>query len=168
MAIIDEKVLWASADKLRGSIGASDYMHIVLGLIFLKYISDRFEEKYAQLVEEGDGFENDKDEYISEHIFWVPEKARWNYVATFSKQEEIGQKLDEAFIEIEKENEELKGILPKIYSSSTVDKRRLGELIDLFTNQLETSADGDFMGQVYEYLSVGTGQAQRFFMADHS
>lgn len=74
MAVIDEKVLWASADKLRGSIGASDYMHIVLGLIFLKYISDRFEENYAHLVEEGDGFENDKDEYIFEHIFWVLKK----------------------------------------------------------------------------------------------
>lgn len=152
MALIDEKVLWASADKLRGSIGASDYMHIVLGLIFLKYISDRFEEKYNDLLEEGEGFENDKDEYTSEHIFWVPEHSRWNYVSTFSKQESIGQKLDEAFIEIEKENEELKGILPKIYSSSTVDKRRLGELIDLFTNQLETSGEGDFMGQVYEYF----------------
>lgn len=152
MALIDEKVLWASADKLRGSISASDYMHIVLGLIFLKYISDRFEEKYSQLVNEGEGFENDKDEYLSDHIFWVPEEARWNYVSTFSKQEEIGQKLDKAFIEIEKENDELKGILPKIYSSTTVDKRRLGELIDLFTNQLETSADGDFMGQVYEYF----------------
>lgn len=152
MALIDEKVLWASADKLRGSISASDYMHIVLGLIFLKYISDRFEEKFVQLVKEGEGFENDKDEYLSDHIFWVPEYARWNYVSTFSKQEEIGQKLDEAFLEIEKENEELKGILPKIYSSATVDKRRLGELIDLFTNQLETSADGDFMGQVYEYF----------------
>lgn len=152
MAIIDEKVLWASADKLRGSIGASDYMHIVLGLIFLKYVSDRFEEKYQELVADGDGFENDKDEYTSEHIFWVPDKARWNYVSTFSKQEIIGQKLDEAFIEIEKENDELKGILPKIYSSSTVDKRRLGELIDLFTNQLETDGEGDFMGQVYEYF----------------
>ena len=105
MAIIDEKVLWASADKLRGSIGASDYMHIVLGLIFLKYVSDRFEEKYQELVSDGDGFENDKDEYTSEHIFWVPDKARWNYVSTFSKQEIIGQKLDEAFIEIEKEND---------------------------------------------------------------
>ena len=152
MALIDEKVLWASADKLRGSIGASDYMHIVLGLIFLKYISDRFEEKYNELLKEGEGFENDKDEYTSEHIFWVPEHSRWNYVSTFSKQESIGQKLDEAFIEIEKENEELKGILPKIYSSSTVDKRRLGELIDLFTNQLETGGEGDFMGQVYEYF----------------
>lgn len=150
--MIDEKLLWASADKLRGSIGASDYMHVVLGLIFLKYISDRFEDKYQHLVEEGEGFENDKDEYTSEHIFWVPEKARWNYIATFSKQEELGQILDEAFIEIEKENDELKGILPKIYSSSSVDKRRLGELIDLFSNQLETSGEGDFMGQVYEYF----------------
>lgn len=150
--MIDEKLLWASADKLRGSIGASDYMHVVLGLIFLKYISDRFEDKYQHLVKEGEGFENDKDEYTSEHIFWVPEKARWNYITRFSKQEELGQILDEAFIEIEKENDELKGILPKIYSSSSVDKRRLGELIDLFSNQLETSVEGDFMGQVYEYF----------------
>ena len=152
MAKIDEKILWASADKLRGSVSASDYMHVVLGLIFLKYISDRFEDKYNHLVSEGEGFENDKDEYTSEHIFWVPEKSRWNYIAQFSKQEELGQKLDEAFIEIEKENDELKGILPKIYSSSAIDKRRLGELIDLFSNQLETSGEGDFMGQVYEYF----------------
>lgn len=152
MAKIDEKILWASADKLRGSVSASDYMHVVLGLIFLKYISDRFEDKYNHLVSEGEGFENDKDEYTSEHIFWVPKKSRWNYIAQFSKQEELGQKLDEAFIEIEKENDELKGILPKIYSSSAIDKRRLGELIDLFSNQLETSGEGDFMGQVYEYF----------------
>ena len=153
MALINENVLWASADKLRGSVAPSDYMHITLGLIFLKYISDRFDDKYKSLVEEGEGFENDKDEYIADHIFWVPEKSRWSYVASFSKQEEIGQKLDEAFIELEKENEELKGILPKTYSKPEVDKRRLGELIDLFTNQLVTEdKEGDFMGQVYEYF----------------
>lgn len=153
MAIINENILWASADKLRGSVAPSDYMHITLGLIFLKYISDRFEEKHKALLDEGEGFENDKDEYIADHIFWVPEKSRWEYVASFSKQEEIGQKLDEAFIELEKENEELKGILPKTYSKPEVDKRRLGELVDLFTNELITEdKEGDFMGQVYEYF----------------
>ena len=153
MALIDENVLWASADKLRGSVAPSDYMHITLGLIFLKYISDRFEEKYNDLLKDNEGFENDKDEYLADHIFWLPEKARWKKVAKYSKQEEIGQKLDEAFLEIEKENEELKGILPKMYSKPEIDKRRLGELVDLFTNKLITEdKEGDFMGQVYEYF----------------
>lgn len=154
MILIDEKLLWAAADKLRGSIGASDYMHIVLGLIFLKYLSDRFEEKYNELVKEGDGFEEDKDSYTSDYIFYVPENARWEYVSGFSKIEEIGQKLDEAFLALEKENEGLKDILPKIYSSASVDKRRLGELIDLFSNELNTDEahKGDFIGQIYEYF----------------
>ena len=154
MILIDEKLLWAAADKLRGSIGASDYMHIVLGLIFLKYLSDRFEEKYNELLKEGEGFEEDKDSYTSDYIFWVPENARWDYIASFSKVEEIGQKLDEAFLALEKENEGLKDILPKIYSSASVDKRRLGELIDLFSNELDTDEahKGDFIGQIYEYF----------------
>lgn len=92
MALINENVLLASADKLRGSVAPSDYIHITLGFIFLKYISDRFEEKYKALVKEGEGFENDKDEYMADHILGVPEKSRWEYVASFSKQEEIERK----------------------------------------------------------------------------
>ena len=148
-----ESVLWDSANKLRGGIAASDYMHVVLGLIFLKYLSDKFEVRYNELVKEGLGYETDKDEYSKDMIFWIPEKARWSYISKFSKSEELGKILDEAFIEIEKENESLKNILPKTYSKLEIDQRRLGELIDLFTNKLDTTnANGDFFGKVYEYF----------------
>lgn len=148
-----ESVLWNSANKLRGGIAASDYMHVVLGLIFLKYLSDKFEVRYNELVKEGLGYETDKDEYSKDMIFWIPEKARWSYISKFSKSEELGKILDEAFIEIEKENESLKNILPKTYSKLEIDQRRLGELIDLFTNKLDmTNANGDFFGKVYEYF----------------
>ena len=148
-----ESILWDSANKLRGGISASDYMHVVLGLIFLKYISDKFEVRYNELVKEGLGYEKDKDEYSKDMIFWIPEKARWSYISKFSKSEELGKILDEAFIEIEKENESLKNILPKTYSKLEIDQRRLGELIDLFTNKLDTTdANGDFFGKVYEYF----------------
>ena len=148
-----ESILWDSANKLRGGISASDYMHVVLGLIFLKYLSDKFEVRYNELVKEGLGYEKDKDEYSKDMIFWIPEKARWSYISKFSKSEELGKILDEAFIEIEKENESLKNILPKTYSKLEIDQRRLGELIDLFTNKLDTTdANGDFFGKVYEYF----------------
>ena len=148
-----ESILWDSANKLRGGIAASDYMHVVLGLIFLKYLSDKFEVRYNELVKEGLGYETDKDEYSKDMIFWIPEKARWSYISKFSKSEELGKILDEAFIEIEKENESLRNILPKIYSKLEIDQRRLGELIDLFTNKLDTTnANGDFFGKVYEYF----------------
>ena len=111
-----ESVLWDSAHKLRGGIAASDYMHVVLGLIFLKYLSDKFEVRYNELVKEGLGYEIDKDEYSKDMIFWIPEKARWSYISKFSKSEELGKILDEAFIEIEKENESLKNILPNFPS----------------------------------------------------
>jgi len=148
-----ESVLWDSANKLRGGISASDYMHVVLGLIFLKYLSDKFEVRYNELVKEGLGYETDKDEYSKDMMFWIPEKARWSYISKFSKSEELGKILDEAFIEIEKENESLKNILPKTYSKLEIDQRRLGELIDLFTNKLDTTnTNGDFFGKVYEYF----------------
>lgn len=148
-----ESVLWDSANKLREGIAASDYMHVVLGLIFLKYLSDKFEVRYNELVKEGLGYETDKDEYSKDMMFWIPEKARWSYISKFSKSEELGKILDEAFIEIEKENESLKNILPKTYSKLEIDQRRLGELIDLFTNKLDTTnTNGDFFGKVYEYF----------------
>ena len=148
-----ENVLWDSANKLRGGLAAADYMHVVLGLIFLKYLSDKFDVRYKELVDEGKGYENDIDEYSKNMVFWIPEEARWSYISKYSKSEELGKILDEAFIAIEKQNPELKNILPKTYSKLEVDQRRLGELIDLFTNKLDTTnAGGDFFGKVYEYF----------------
>ena len=135
-----EKTLWAAADKLIGAVMPHDYMKMVLGLIFLKYVSDRFDAKYKQLVAEGDGFEEEKDAYAEDNVFWIPETARWNSIKKFVKDEKIGSVLDQALIDIEKENDELRGILPKVYSKGDVDKRRLGELVDLFSNNLIFSA----------------------------
>jgi type I restriction enzyme M protein len=104
-----EETLWKAADKLRGSMDSGEYKHVVLGLIFLKYISDKFETKYEELVEEGDGFEEDRDEYAHENIFWVPKEARWGFIKDNAKDSKIGQYIDDAMIEIEKENPSLRG-----------------------------------------------------------
>ena len=120
-----EKEIWKAADLLRGNLDASEYKSVVLGLIFLKYISDRFESKYQSLVEEGDGFEEDKDEYTSENIFFVPHEARWSVVAKAAHTPEIGTIIDNAMRLIEKENLRLKGILPKNFARPELDKRRL-------------------------------------------
>ena len=108
-----EETLWKAADKLRGSMDASEYKHVVLGLIFLKYISDKFETKFDALVEEGAGFEEDRDEYEAENIFWVPKEARWSFIKDNAKDPKIGQFIDDAMILIEKENTSLKGVLDK-------------------------------------------------------
>lgn len=129
-----EKKIWKAADKLRGNMDASEYKRVVLGLIFLKYISDSFEEKYIDLVEEGAGFEEEKDEYLAENIFYVPEEARWSYISKHANQQEIGQIIDNAMVAIERENTRLAGILPKTFARPELDKRRLGEVVDLFTN----------------------------------
>ena len=121
-----EETLWKSADKLRGSMDASEYKHVTLGLIFLKYISDKFETKYNELVVEGDGFEEDRDEYTYENIFWVPKQSRWGFIKDHAKDPKIGQYIDEAMIEIEKENPSLRGVLDKRYARPGLDKRRLG------------------------------------------
>ena len=135
MAIIGfEEKLWEAADKLRNNMDAAEYKHVILGLIFLKYVSDTFKEKYDQLLEEDPDFVEDRDEYLAEGVFWVPENARWQYIAQHSKQAEIGQIVDAALDAIEKENDSLKGVLPKNYSRPELDKRILGEIIDLFTN----------------------------------
>ena len=128
-----EKQIWDAACVLRGNIDASEYKSVVLGLIFLKYISDRFEGKYQELVEEGDGFEEDVDEYISENIFFVPENARWKIISAAAHTPEIGSVIDDAMRSIEKENKRLKDILPKNFARPELDKRRLGEVVDLFT-----------------------------------
>ena len=129
-----EKQIWDAACVLRGNLDASEYKSVVLGLIFLKYISDRFEDKYKQLVTEGDGFENDQDEYLAEGIFYVPQGARWEEIAAKAHSPEIGLVIDNAMRAIEKENPRLKDILPKNFARPELDKRRLGDVVDLFTN----------------------------------
>lgn len=148
-----EETLWKAADKLRGSMDSGEYKHVVLGLIFLKYISDKFETKYNELVDEGDGFEEDRDEYTVENIFWVPVEARWGYVKDHAKDVKVGQIIDDAMILIEKENPTLKGVLDKRYARPELDKRRLGELIDLIsTIKLHGNGEKDLLGRVYEYF----------------
>lgn len=151
-----EKEIFKAADKLRGNIDAAEYKNVVLGLIFLKYISDSFEEKYKELLEESDGFEEDRDEYLAENIFFVPEEARWDYIAKQATTSEIGQVIDKAMIAIEEENDRLKGILPKNFARPELDKRRLGEVVDLFNNlKLKEHGDSkDILGRTYEYALV--------------
>lgn len=148
-----EETLWKSADKLRGSMDSAEYKYVVLGLIFMKYISDKFETKYNELLEEGEGFEEDRDEYEAENIFWVPKEARWGYLKDNAKDPKIGQIIDDAMILIEKENPTLKGVLDKRYARPELDKRRLGELIDLIsTIRLHKNGEKDLLGRVYEYF----------------
>ena len=148
-----EKQIWDAACVLRGNMDASEYKSVVLGLIFLKYISDRFDEKYQALVAEGDGFEEDIDEYTSEGIFFVPENARWNVFASTAHTPEIGTIIDEAMRAIEKENKRLKDILPKNFARPELDKRRLGDVVDLFTNikMVDAGSSKDVLGRTYEY-----------------
>lgn len=148
-----EKQIWDAACVLRGNMDASEYKNVVLGLIFLKYISDRFEEKYQALVDEGDGFEEDVDEYTSEGIFFVPANARWSVIAEAAHTPEIGTVIDEAMRSIERENKRLKDILPKNFARPELDKRRLGDVVDLFTNiqMIEHGSENDILGRTYEY-----------------
>ncbi len=154
-----EKTLWAAADKLRSNMDAAEYKHIVLGLIFLKYISDAFNDLHKQLKAGKGEFEGadpeDADEYLANNIFFVPEKSRWQYLQDRAKQPEVGKWLDEAMDAIEKINPSLKGVLPKIYADPELNKQRLGELIDLI-GTIGFSQDGhkakDLLGRVYEYF----------------
>ena len=128
----------------------------MLGLIFLKYISDRFAQRHAEIIrEEAGAYSEDRDEYTAEGVFWVPASARWHVVQAAAKQTDIGKRIDEAMTEIEKENPKLKGILPKGYARPTLDQRRLGELVDLIgTIGLGTAEHQarDTLGRVYEYF----------------
>ena len=149
-----ENKLWEMADKLRGNIQSADYKHVVLGLIFLKYISDAFEEKYAELVADGEGFEEDIDAYAEDNIFFVPIEARWENIKKEAKKPTIGQTIDDAMIAIEKMNSTLKGVLTKNYARPELDKTKLGELVDLFSFNLggKESKAQDVLGRVYEYF----------------
>lgn len=144
--------LWLAADKLRGNISSSDYKYVVLGLIFLKYISDAFEVQREKAI--ADGFDpEDRDYYTADNVFWVPKEARWDTLVASAKQPTIGVLIDEAMDAVERDNSSLKGVLPKNYAREALDKRRLGELIDLFTNTTFKSDNAkDLLGRVYEYF----------------
>ncbi len=147
-----EGQIWAAADILRGNMDAAEYKHVVLGLIFLKYISDKFEARYQELQADNDDVE-DKDAYTEANVFYVPPTARWNVIAQAAHSAEIGSVIDDAMRSIEKENKRLKDILPKNYSRAELDKRRLGNVVDLFTNiqMIEHGSDKDILGRTYEY-----------------
>jgi len=157
-----EKEIWKAADLLRGNLDASEYKSVVLGLIFLKYISDSFEARFQVLTDEGDGFEEDKDEYTSENIFFVPQDARWSVIASAAHTPEIGAAIDNAMRLIEKENSRLKGILPKNFARPELDKRRLGNVVDLFTNikMKEHGGSKDILGRAYEYCLSKFAEAE--------
>lgn len=147
-----EAKLWQAADKLRGNISSSEYKYVVLGLIFLKYISDAFDVQYKKAESENYNPE-DRDFYTADNVFWVPKEARWDYLVTNAKQPSIGVLIDGAMDAVERDNPSLKGVLPKNYAREALDKRRLGELIDLFTNATFHSENAkDLLGQVYEYF----------------
>ncbi len=152
-----EQTLWQAADKLRNNLDAAEYKHVVLGLIFLKYISDAFEEKHAALLaQQAQGADpEDPDEYRAENVFWVPKEARWSHLRANAKQPTIGKLIDDAMVAIERDNPSLKGVLPKEYNRPALDKQRLGELIDLIGTISMGDAEHrskDILGRVYEYF----------------
>ena len=165
-----EDKLWAAADKLRGNMDAAEYKHVVLGLIFLKYISDAFLEKHNWLMEESSnpkseyfvrepqaryGIAEDRDEYLADNVFWVPPEARWHYLQKNAKRPEIGKLVDDAMTAIERDNKTLKRVLPKDYARPALNKVRLGELIDLIATiglGDKESRQKDILGRVYEYF----------------
>ncbi len=162
-----EAKLWLAADKLRNNMDAAEYKHVVLGLIFLKYISDSFEEHHSRLVAgKGDyagADPEDPDEYRAENVFWVPPAARWSYLQNSAKQPAIGKIVDDAMVVIERDNPRLKGVLPKDYARPALDKHRLGELIDLVgtigLGDKENRAK-DILGRVYEYFLTQFASAE--------
>ena len=152
-----EKQLWKAADKLRKNIDAAEYKHVVLGLIFLKYISVSFEELYQKLMGEvAEGADpEDREEYKAENVFFVPADARWTHIVSKAKDPQIGKYVDEAMDAIEKENSSLKGVLPKVFARQNLDPASLGELIDLIGNSTISSANtksADVLGHVFEYF----------------
>jgi type I restriction enzyme M protein len=173
-----EPTLWAAADKLRGNMDAAEYKHVALGLIFLKYISDAFEEFRGKLQQDIENPESDlyvkkaedrlatledRDEYVAANIFWVPKEARWQHLLANAKQPTIGKTLDDAMIAIERDNPSLKGVLPKDYARPALDKQRLGEVIDLIGNiglGDKDSRSKDILGRVYEYFLAQFASAE--------
>ena len=167
-----EAKLWLAADKLRNNMDAAEYKHVVLGLIFLKYISDTFEEHRAKLLAGEGDYEGadpeDPDEYKAENVFWVPSDARWSHLQAKAKEPSIGKTVDDAMVALERDNIRLKGVLPKDYARPGLDKHRLGELIDLIaTIELTAASEGeqthrsvDLLGRVYEYFLTRFASAE--------
>ncbi|MHB8921425.1 MAG: type I restriction-modification system subunit M [Halothiobacillus sp.] len=170
-----EATLWLAADKLRNNMDAAEYKHVVLGLIFIKYISDAFEEMRTKLLEGKGDYENadpeDADEYKAENVFWVPREARWSQLQAAAKQPTIGKVVDDAMVALERDNPRLKGVLPKDYARPALDKHRLGELIDLIgtITLIATATEGedakshrsvDLLGRVYEYFLTRFASAE--------
>ena len=150
-----EAQLWAAADKLRGNMEPSDYKHVALGLIFLKYISDAFEAKRAALLTDALADPEDPEEYLAENVFWVPKAARWSHLQARAKQTTVGKDIDDAMLAIEANNASLKGVLPKDYARPALNKVMLGELIDLVSAIAmaeEADRSRDILGRVYEYF----------------
>jgi type I restriction enzyme M protein len=150
-----EQKLFKAADKLRKNIDAAEYKHVVLGLVFLKYISESFTELYDKLEADEWSGPEDRDEYVAENVFFVPKLARWNHIQSQAKLPTIGQTIDEAMDAVEKENKELKNVLPQVFGKANLDKTSLGELIDLISNtelQVENQNSKDLFGRVYEYF----------------
>jgi type I restriction enzyme M protein len=151
-----EAQLFLAADKLRGNLEPSDYKHVALGLIFLKYISDAFEAKRTALLAEDPKSAEDPDEYLAENVFWVPKDARWSHLQAKAKQPTIGKLIDDAMMAIESNNASLKGVLPKDYNRPALNKVMLGELIDLISGiamHEKGEKAKDILGRVYEYFS---------------
>ena len=158
-----EAQLWATADKLRGNMEPSDYKHVALGLIFLKYISDAFEAKRAELLQEELADAEDPEEYLAENVFWVPKEARWPHLQAKAKQPTIGKDIDDAMLAIEASNASLKGVLPKDHARPALNKVMLGELIDLVSGigmAAEADRSRDILGRVYEYFLGGFAGAE--------
>ena len=151
-----EAELWRMADALRGTMDAAEYKHVVLGLIFLKYISDAFEERHAAVLAEwGEEAAEDRDEYVAENIFWVPRQARWTHLQDGARQPAIGRTVDDAMAALERDNPVLGDVLPKDYAREALDKQRLGQLIDLVSNIRvgdQEARSRDVLGRVYEYF----------------
>ncbi|MFO0818473.1 MAG: class I SAM-dependent DNA methyltransferase [Pirellulales bacterium] len=160
-----EEKLWSAADKLRGHMDAAEYKHVLLGLVFVKYISDAFQELHNRLAADKDSDPEDRDEYLAENVFWVPKDARWTFIQEHAKsgytdpktgkRRDVGQLVDDAMTAIEKDNPKLKGVLPKDYGRASLDKQRLGELIDLVGTIGLGDAESrskDVLGRVYEYF----------------
>ena len=151
-----EAELWAMADALRGSMDAAEYKHVVLGLIFLKYISDAFEERHAAVLAEwGAEAAEDRDEYTAENIFWVPPQARWGHLKAQARQPTVGKAVDDAMAAVERDNPALESVLPQDYARPALDKQRIGQLIDMIGNIRVGDADArsrDVLGRVYEYF----------------
>lgn len=150
-----EATLWSAADQLRGAMDASEYKHPVLGLIFLKYISDAFEELHAELAADHESDPEDRDEYTARNVYWVPSPARWSQIAAKAKSPQIGEIVDNAMIAIERDNPRLRGVLPKEYAKPSLGSTRLGAIVDLVNGIGLGDAEArkhDVIGRVYEYF----------------